>query len=222
MIKQLITGFILTGITMSFCQAQEVDCGIDKLNSQLIELYEKDQAIRKELMPVLGQYQKDGSGQMKLLRLAMQMEKQDKQNQQQVQTIIAQCGWPVALAPKAHNTLFLVLQHAPDELMKQHYPTVLAYARQGILEANDAATMFDRLQMRAGKYQRYGTQTFQDDQNRNLVWPIEEIESLNQRRDSVGLPSMEKYFQMAKDSIGVEMYWDKKLTLEKAIEMKKK
>lgn len=220
--KNLMIGFILIGITLSSCYSQEIDCSIEALNEQLIEIRQKDQSIRTKLMPVLAQYQKDGSGQMKLFSLAMKMEKQDEENQQVIKSIFEQCGWPESLSAEAHGTIFLVLQHAPDELMRQYYPQVSLYAEKGLLEPNDQATMFDRLQMRAGKYQRFGTQTFQDDQNRNLVWPIEDVEALQERRDSVGLPSMEAYLKFAKDSTGVEMYWNKELSLKEAIELRSK
>lgn len=219
--KTLITGFILIGIAISSCQGQEIDCSTTALNEKLAELYQEDQAIRNELMPLLGQYQKDGSGKMKLFSLVMKQERQDRKNQEQLSSIFEQCGWPKEISSDAHNTIFLILQHSPDSMMRQYYPLVVEYSEAGLLEQNDRATMYDRLQMRAGKYQKYGTQTFQDDQNRNLVWPIDAPEKLEERRAEVGLPNMSTYFQMARDSMGVEMIWNKDLSLEQALALRK-
>jgi len=218
--KRLLTGFVLITIAMSACTAQPVDCNLKVLNAELAEMRQKDQEIRKEFMPVLGKYQEDGSGQMKVMRLAMKMEKQDKANQQRLQAILNKCGWPEELDQQAHETIYLVLQHSPDSLMRTYFPMVQAYADKGLLSPDDPATMYDRLQMRAGLPQRYGTQTFVDAKKRNLVWPVEDPDSLTELRGSVGLPPMEAYFQLARDSAGIEMVWDKTLTVEQAKGMK--
>jgi len=218
--KSLLTGFVLIAIAMSACTAQPVDCTLETLNAELADMRQKDQEIRKEFMPVLAQYQKDGSGQLKVLRLGMKMEKQDKANQKMLQAILHECGWPEDLDEQAHETIYLVLQHSPDTLMRTYFPMVQSYASKGLLGPDDPATMFDRLQMHAGLPQRYGTQTFADDQNRNVVWPVEDPDRLAERRTSVGLPSMEAYFQLARDSTGMEMIWDKTLTVEQAKGMK--
>jgi hypothetical protein len=221
MIIRLTGALLLIAIAMSACQSQPIDCNVEALQVDLISMRDKEQAIREELMPVMAQYQEDGSGKMKLFTLAMQMEKQDAANQERLQAIFSQCGWPEALNAKAHESIYLILQHSPDSLMRRYFPMVQAYAGKGLLSPDDPATMYDRLQMRAGLPQRYGTQTFPDAQNRNLVWPVEDAERLAEYRDSVGLPSMSAYFDLARDSMGIEMVWDKTLTVEQAAKLKK-
>ena len=217
---KIITGFILISLLLASLRVQAQHCDIDSLNARFVTMKQKDQDIRKELMKAVSQYQKDGSGQMNLLTLSGKMKAQDQQNQKELLGIFEGCSWPEALNEDSHSTIYLILQHSPDALMREHYPTVEAYAQKGLLAPDDAATMYDRLQMNAGLPQRYGTQTFSDSQNRNQVWPVEDVEKLEDLRKSVGLPTMEAYFQIARDSFKVEMVWDKTLTLEKAKKMK--
>ena len=218
--KNLLVGYVLLALTVSISQAQNKNCDTNAINEQLLDIEEDDQKIRKKLMPVLGRYQEDGSGMLKFLFLAWKMNRQDERNQRRVTKMFDECGWKEDLNAASHSTLFLVLQHSPDSMMRRYYPTVQEYSEKGLLEPDAPATMFDRLQMNAGLAQRFGTQTFVDDQNRNLLWPVENQDSLSVWRSQVGLPSMETYFKMAKDSLGIEMTWDRELTLEKAVQMK--
>jgi len=205
--------FIASFISFSSCTSQVIDCDIKTLNNQLIEMKEKEQSIRREVMPLIAQNQKDGSGGLKLFSLATKMNKIDEKNQKVLQGILNKCDWPGELSEDAHKSVFLILQHSPDSLMRKYYPMVKLRSETGSLLPDDPATMFDRLQMNARKPQRYGTQTFQKN-NQNVIWPIQSIDSLELLRTSVGLPSMEAYFKLAKDSTGVEIVWDKTLKIE--------
>lgn len=89
-----------------------------------------------------------------------------------------------------------------------------------MLAPDDPARMFDRIQMHQGLPQRYGTQTFTDNANRNWIWPVSSVDSLEQRRAEVGLPPMDAYLQLAKDSTGVEIIWNPNLGLEEAKKLK--
>lgn len=217
--KKLMYALFLLG-TMS-CHGQKFSsCDIRILDEQLAEIRKQDQEIRKELMPVLGKYQDDGSGKLKLMTLALKMENRDQKNLEFVSEMLEKCGWSHDLSNESHHTVFLVLQHSPDSAMRKYFPLVQQKVTLGYLLPDDEATMYDRLQMRAGLAQKYGTQTFADPQNRNLVWPVENPDSLEVWRSQVGLPTMETYFQIAKDSTGVDIYWEKDLTLEEAINLK--
>jgi hypothetical protein len=105
-------------------------------------------------------------------------------------------------------------------MMSNYFPLVEEKTNQGLLKKGDWATMLDRILMSEEKPQRCGTQTFAGAENDNYVWPIENVKSLTERRQQVGLPPMEQYFKIAQDSFGIEMKWDQKLTVEKALELK--
>ena len=219
--KNLLIGFILTGITMSSCQGQKVNCNLEKLEASLVKIEKRDQETRNELMPVLAKYQEDGSGKLKLLMLAMKSQRHDEKNQEFIVEMFNKCGWPDSLSKDAHNTIFLVLQHSPDSLMRKFFPEVQHKVALGLLAPDDEAIMFDRLQMHAGLPQRYGSQTFASSDDKNYIWPVEDVENLDAIRAEVGLPNMDAYIKLAKDSTGVKFTWDKSLSIEKAQKMKK-
>jgi len=208
--------YLLVLIPVMSCAQKEVDCSIASLNHHLISMEHLDQEIRMELMPLLAKNQEDGSGGLKLFSLVTKMQKQDEENQRNLIAILEKCGWPKELSREAHTAIFLILQHSPDATIQQYYPTVKEMTRLGYLDPDDEATMFDRLQMFAGKPQRYGTQTFENHKKENAVWPVQHIDSLPYLRKSVGLPTMETYFEIVRDSTGIKMVWDKSLTIEEA------
>ena len=216
--KKLFCQFtlIIALVAAALHNAVAQNCTIPVLNQRLIEMKATEQKLRRELMPVLADFQKDGSRQMEMLQLAMKMKEVDQKNLEAIKVILNDCGWLEALDEEAHNALFIILQHGDYETMKQYYPTVAQMMEKGKLAKDDWAAMTDRLLMNEGKLQIYGTQTFADGQNGNWVWPVEKPEELPSRRTAVGLPDMETYFKIAMDSMGVKMQWDKTMTLEEA------
>ncbi|WP_299677563.1 DUF6624 domain-containing protein [uncultured Dokdonia sp.] len=200
-----------------------IDCSIKKLNKELVTLKNKGQEIRMKLMPMLADPIPENDISKKLKRYAMitKMQQQDQYNQEYIKTLFTNCDWPKALSKEAHTSIYLILQHSDDALMRMYYPKVEEMVTLGYLDPDDAATMFDRLQMNAGLPQRYGTQTFENTNNQSAVWPIENLEKISHLRATVGLSDMYDYIKETKDRIGVAIVWDKTLTVQDAIRFKK-
>ena len=200
-----------------------MDCSIKKLNKELVTLKEKGQEIRLKLMPLLAERIKDDDVSKTLKRYAMitKMQQQDQYNQEYIRALFSNCDWPKELSKEAHTAVYLILQHSDDTLMRAYYPKVEEMVSLGYLDPDDAATMFDRLQMNAGLPQRYGTQTFENTNNQNVVWPIENLGKLSHLRATVGLSNMNDYIKETKEHIGVSIVWDKKLTIETALRFRK-
>ncbi|WP_299207373.1 DUF6624 domain-containing protein [uncultured Dokdonia sp.] len=200
-----------------------IDCSIKKLNKELIAMKNKGQEIRLELMPLLAENSKEEDVSLKLKQYSLitKMQQQDRYNQQYLKALFNNCDWPKGLSKEAHTSVYLILQHSDDTLMRTYYPKVEEMVALGYLDPDDAATMFDRLQMNAALPQRYGTQTFENTNNQNSVWPIQDLENLSSLRASVGLSSMYEYIKETKESIGVSIVWDKTLTVENALRFKK-
>lgn len=208
---------VLTGLLYAFsCSAQKVTCEQAAVEAELAERLKADQDIRFEMIPVAMEYQKSGEGKFKLLTLYTKMSSIDSDNQDYVDTLTEQCGWSDGLSAEAHNTIFMIIQHADIDYINKHLDEVRKKAEAGLLAKDDYAIMLDRKNMNEGREQLFGSQTFQAADGISYVWPVARMETLTQRRDSLGLPPMEDYMKLAKDSLGVEMVWDKALTLEKA------
>lgn len=200
-----------------------IDCSVKKLNKELIALKNKGQDIRMELMPLLTETIQDDdvSAKLKQYALITKMQQQDAYNQSYLKAFFNNCDWPTSLSKEAHTSVYLILQNSDDALMRAYYPKVEEMVALGYLDPDDAATMFDRLQMNASLPQRFGTQTFENTNNQSAVWPIQDLENLRNLRASVGLSSMYEYIKETKESIGVSIVWDKTLTVEKALRFKK-
>lgn len=199
-----------------------IDCSIPKLNKELIAMKDKAEEIRMELMPLMNEKTDDDvSKKIKLFSTITKMQQHDKRNQAYLKAIFTNCNWPKDLSKEAHTSIYLILQHSDDALMREYYPKVEEMVALGYLDPDDAATMFDRLQMNANLPQRYGTQTFENTNNQNVVWPIEDIDQLDILRNSVGLPSMQEYIKHTREHIDVAIVWDKTLTIARANRFKK-
>lgn len=198
-----------------------IDCSISKLNKELVAMKDKAEEIRMELMPLMSENTDDVSQKIKLFSMITKMQQHDKRNQAYLKAIFTNCNWPKELSKEAHTSIYLILQHSDDALMREYYPKVEEMVALGYLDPDDAATMFDRLQMNANLPQRYGTQTFENTNNQNVVWPIQDAEQLDTLRNSVGLSSMQEYIKYTREHIDIAIVWDKTLTIERANRFKK-
>ena len=64
---------------------------------------------------------------------------------------------------------------------------------QGESAATDFALLQDRVLMRQGKKQIYGSQVVFDKQGNNIFYPIEDEKNVNLRRAKVGQQPIEEY-----------------------------
>ena len=213
-----IFSFLLTVLITQpfFIRAQAQECDLPTMNQKLEKALIEDQEARNELMPLVAEYQKTGDGVLKLLLKKRKVDKVDKKNQELVYNLTKSCGWPDELSENAHKAIFMVIQHAELEDFKNFIDQVEEKVEKNLLSPSDHATMADRIAMHEGRAQKFGTQTFQTPNSVNTVWPVINSDSLDVWRSSVGLPSMQVYFDIALDSMGVEMAFDSTLTLEQA------
>ena len=132
----------------------------------------------------------------------------DSVNMARLEEIIAQHGWPgVSLVGKrAALAAFLILQHAQLPQQEKYLPLVKAAADKGDVERAHLAMLEDRVLMRQGKSQIYGTQLWNDPSTGELdLYPIEDTVNLDARRAEVGLPPLKEYLSglgINPDSLG--------------------
>ena len=104
---------------------------------------------------------------------------------------IAERGWPhpCDLGDRASKQLWFVIQHSPDrELLGEGLDFFEQAAAYGFVPASQVATLRDRIRMRAGEPQVYGTQYVCDPQSgRRVRWRTEDEAGLEDRRRRAGL-----------------------------------
>lgn len=123
-----------------------------------------------------------------------QQQSRDEANLLRLKTIIATHGWPARtrLGDKAARTAFLVIQHADEATQEAYLPLLRAAVDAGEARADDLALLEDRILVRQGKLQRYGSQLRSADGVLEF-YPIDDEAHVDARRKSVGLPPLAEY-----------------------------
>lgn len=130
---------------------------------------------------------------------------QDSLNELRVTQILDEHGWlgPEEVGEKGNSALFLVIQHADLPVQEKYLPMMQKAVAAGKASPANLAYLEDRVLMRQGKPQRYGSQIVPD--KATGAWVLYEVEdppNLDKRRASVGLGPIREYL----DSTGASMH----------------
>ena len=120
----------------------------------------------------------------------------DSCNQVQVERLISKYGWlgKSFVGINGNRTVFLVIQHADLAKQEKYLPLMQKSVEDGESFASDLALLQDRILMRQGKKQIYGSQiVFDKKTGAQVFYPIEDEKNVNERRKKVGLQPMEEY-----------------------------
>ncbi len=162
----------------------------DSLASVLEKIYESDQSIRSEMRKLREKYNTESP---EYRELARRMLVTDSINLILVTSLIDQYGWmSKTVVGKTGNTaVWLVIQHADLATQEKYYPIMEKAVQENKASRKDLAYLEDRILMRQGKKQLYGTQYKLDSETNEMkLWEVEDPDRLNERRASVGLPPM--------------------------------
>ncbi|MCX2481548.1 hypothetical protein OQY15_20780 [Pedobacter sp. MC2016-15] len=207
--------FILFFILLDFhyVSAQDFSCSDTlQLHQKLTEIRKRDQGARARIIKDLESKTPEA-----IRSAALEMKISDRKNQLFIAALLDKCGWPQGLSTIENNTIFLVIDHADTAFMAKYFPMLKTQCDRGVVAKSDYATMQDRMQLRNGQKQTYGTQTFKVGML-VTIWPIEELVSLDSRRRAMGLLPMMDYINLLNQTYKSEIVWDKEMTLEQAKE----
>lgn len=164
------------------------------LKDSLESIYKSDQAVRIALSEAL----KAKKPKEHLDSLRAVMHQTDQVNLKRVKQIIKERGWqgPQKVGMNAAQGLFLVIQHADLQTQLEYLPMVQNAERKGELLSSNLAILEDRINVRQGKIQFYGSQVFTDRlSGKQYPYPIAEVDNLDIRRKSMGMPPMQTYLK---------------------------
>jgi tetratricopeptide (TPR) repeat protein len=121
-------------------------------------------------------------------RLAQRAMDTDSTNLEMVTRILAETGYPskARVGDFASQAVWLVIQHSDLEVQKQYLPQLEKAARNGDLPPAMIAALKDRIDVREGRPQKYGTQLGPDG-----LCPLLDASRVNEWRKEVGLPPIE-------------------------------
>jgi hypothetical protein len=161
-------------------------------------MQEEDQKYRIEVDKVKKLLLAPDEEQGRIKALVEKQQEVDKSNLQRLVQIIDTYGWPgrTIVGKEGSLTAFLIIQHADLEYQKKYFPLLKDAVRRGEAASQYAALLEDRILMREGKKQIYGSQLHQNDVTKSLeLWPIEDEEGVDTRRASVGLEPLADYLR---------------------------
>lgn len=162
----------------------------DSLAKVLEDIYDSDQSYRMEMGAMR---EKNLQNSTEYKSLVKKMVVNDSINLNKITSIIDQFGWlsKAVVGKKGNSTLWLVIQHANLETQLKYYPIMENAVLENKASKKDLAYLQDRILMRQGKKQLYGTQFKLNSETGQMeLWDIEDPDRLNERRASVGLPPM--------------------------------
>jgi hypothetical protein len=175
-------------ITLSLCGLMAfTQDATTRLRAELERIHELDQRDRENI----GQY---GVGTAERDSIVRHMTLIDSLNTARVATIIDSTGWlgPADIGERASGTLWLVIQHAPLAVQERYVPEMRLAVQEGKASAADLGYLEDRIEMRNGRPQIYGSQVNMKN-GVSTLWMIKDEETVNERRAAVGLGPLEQY-----------------------------
>jgi hypothetical protein len=154
--------------------------------AELLAMMERDQEVRKrhEASP-------DSTS------IMAEMLALDAKHEPRIKGILAEIGWPgvKAVGAQGNQAMWLLVQHASPELLKQSLPAMKKAADKGELPWSTVALSIDRDLLNDGKKQLYGSQLIMNDAGKLELRPVEDESQLDQRRASVGLEPIASYLR---------------------------
>lgn len=163
------------------------------LQKQLLEIFEKDQEIRRQFIAALQQYgyqSKEADSLRKIMVVT------DSINLAAIKSILDEKGWvgESKVGAQGNQTLFLVIQHS-DLKTQQHYlPMMRDAVKQGNARASSLALLEDRVAIGEGRRQIYGSQIGRNERlNKHYILPLEDPDNVDKRRADVGLEPLADY-----------------------------
>lgn len=177
-----------------------------ELVKELEIIFERDQQPRKDLKSIEAKY---GAGSNEMKAHWEMIEQYDSTNLIRVISILDTYGWlgPDVISEQGNSTLFLVIQHADIITQEKYLPMMREAVKKGNARASSLALLEDRVLLRNGKNQIYGSQIGTDSKtNIAYVLPLEDPDNVDKRRAEVGLPPIADYISHWNITWNVEEY----------------
>lgn len=173
------------------------------LRAELLEMGRKDQSVRERMLPLLREHP-TGPWPDELAALAEEQEQTDRANMERLQEIVSELGWPGPdlVGIEASRAAQTMLQHAELEHLRRLVPHLRDAVAAGQAEPARLAMAEDQIRVEEGDSQIYGTEVVQGPDGIPRLYPLEDPESVDQRRAEVGLPPLDEYLDELEKVIG--------------------
>ena len=154
----------------------------DALSKELIEMAAEDSATRERLVE---------NGELKENEYHPVMRAVHENNNQRIKQIVSEHGWPrISLVGEdGANAAWFLVQHAvlEPQFQEQCVTLLTTAVTAGEAKGYHLAMLHDRVLIRKGQPQIYGSQHEIDENGKMYPLPISDSEGVDQRRKEVGL-----------------------------------
>ena len=132
----------------------------------------------------------------------------DSINLLKVTSILDTYGWlgATTVGKQGNQALFLSIQHAPLKTQEKYLPMLKEAVYKGNASNEDLVLLQDRIAIRQGKKQIYGSQVTQDTDGSYFLSPLEDPDNVDKRRASIGLGPLANYLHNWQLKWNVEQY----------------
>ncbi|MDB5148965.1 MAG: hypothetical protein JWQ57_2985 [Mucilaginibacter sp.] len=164
------------------------------LQHELQQIKDDDQRYRLQTKDIVNR--KDTIS-AELKKLSRQMFVADSINLVKVRHILDTHGWPTySEIGDLYAALFLVIQHADLNTQLKYLPMIREAQKKNDVDPESVAMLEDRVAVRQGRKQLYGSQLEYDPKSRTyIVSPIADEAHINERRAKVGMTPLQEYLK---------------------------
>lgn len=184
-----------------------LEASYDKpLQKELLEIYKDDQEIRNQYVSAQKKHGYQGKEMDSLGRI---MVLKDSLNLIKIVKILDEKGWvgKDKVGGQANQTLFLVIQHSDLKIQQKYLPMMREAVKKGNASSSSLALLEDRVALREGKKQIYGSQIGTNPTtNTQYVLPLEDPDNVDKRRTEVGLGTLADYVKNWNIVWNIEQY----------------
>ena len=193
-----------------------IEANFDKpLQAELLTIYDEDQKYRKQIHETLKKFSDDSKEMQDLWKMTLH---NDSINLLKVKKILDEKGWvgKDKVGAQANSVFFLVIQHSDLETQKKYLPMMREAVTKGNASASSLALLIDRIEIREGRKQIYGSQIgTKPNTKTQYVLPLIDPDNVDKRRSEVGLGSISDYVKNWNLIWDVEKYKSELPELEK-------
>lgn len=164
-----------------------------EVQQDLETIYSEDQKYRLMADSVEGKHGRQSKEMQALWNI---IAEKDSLNLLKVSAILDKYGWlgPKEVGNLGNSALFLVIQHSDLPVQEKYLPMMRDAVKAGKAQGSSLALLEDRVLMRQGKKQIYGSQIRRDKLTGNYaIFPIDDPQHVDARRASVGLGPLAEY-----------------------------
>ena len=166
----------------------------EEVRNELQGLFDADKAMRTQIWSAV---QAHGPSSPECVAARQAASVTTRRNTARLIEIVEQHGWPgrSLVGSQACTEAFLILQHADLETQLRYVPLIRKAVDAGDVEKQDLALLEDRIRVKEGKPQLYGSQLGHGADGNPELYPIEDAEHVDELRARVGLPPLAEYLQ---------------------------